>query len=134
MGSYKIRATTDDYDIEEIYGRNYENGMVNFVDFFNVNIFSILQLDEVRVKLGYKQDEPSYYHFLVPRGDLDTCIKALCDHEDLLKMIKFVYHNKVIDVYMEHGNNNFESNDYMAIVDYNEVVEPISSKQPDEQQ
>ncbi|KAD3337182.1 hypothetical protein E3N88_32702 [Mikania micrantha] len=148
MGSYHIQKTTDDYDIGDIYGNDfttlidfldfdydgktftscyagfypklfsikihhggafselpghtYEDGQVNLVDLLNVNNFSVVQLDEVRVKLGYQVNETSYYHLLVPGGDLDTVI--------------------------------YKTNDYMAIVPYNEVEELTSSKQLEGQQ
>ncbi|KAD3337257.1 hypothetical protein E3N88_32777 [Mikania micrantha] len=86
----------------ELPGHTYEDGQVNLVDLLNVNNFSVVQLDEVRVKLGYQVDETSYYHLLVPGGDLDTVI--------------------------------YKTNDYMAIVPYNEVEELTSSKQLEGQQ
>ncbi|GJS98311.1 retrovirus-related pol polyprotein from transposon TNT 1-94 [Tanacetum coccineum] len=58
--------------------RKYVNGKENIVDASGIEEFSVYEVDSIMKQLGYNETvEPIYYHFLIPRKDLDVGLEAL---------------------------------------------------------
>ncbi|GKD51443.1 hypothetical protein Tco_1280419, partial [Tanacetum coccineum] len=49
-----------------------------------------------------------YYHFKIPDKNLDWGLRALASDDDIIYLSKFVKYNKVIEVYIEHGETTVE--------------------------
>ncbi|GJU76553.1 transposase, MuDR [Tanacetum coccineum] len=46
--------------------RKYVNGLVAYVDWCDIDKFSVHEIHGVMEKLGYVNDDPIYYHYLIP--------------------------------------------------------------------
>ncbi|CAI9266829.1 unnamed protein product [Lactuca saligna] len=47
-----------------------------------------------------------YYHFRIPNGDFQFGLRALGNDQDVINLSKYIAHNKLIEVYTEHGKTN----------------------------
>ncbi|GJR54720.1 hypothetical protein Tco_1405241 [Tanacetum coccineum] len=71
--------------------RKYVNGKENIVDASGIEEFSVYEVDSIMKQLGYNETvEPIYYHFLIPRKDLDVGLEALGNEDDVLNFSKYV--------------------------------------------
>ncbi|GJW93859.1 uncharacterized protein Tco_0173531 [Tanacetum coccineum] len=57
--------------------RKYVNGLVAYVDWCDIDKFSVHEIHGVMEKLGYVNDDPIYYHYLIPGTNLDMGLRAL---------------------------------------------------------
>ncbi|GJV82967.1 hypothetical protein Tco_1522865 [Tanacetum coccineum] len=62
---------------KELEKRKYVNGLVAYVDGFDIDKFSVHKLNDVMVELGYVNDDPIYYHCMIPGIDLEIGLRAL---------------------------------------------------------
>ncbi|GJV81852.1 hypothetical protein Tco_1517722 [Tanacetum coccineum] len=63
--------------------------------------FSVHDLNEVMVELGYvNNDDPIYYHYMIPGTDLEIGLRALGNDLDVLGLAKYIKDNKLIMVYL----------------------------------
>ena len=83
-------------------GRQYERGKTHIVDLVDTGTFSVLELEDMMNEIGYKNPQPTYYHFLIPGKDLDYGLHALGSDMDVIEMLKFVGECKVFEIYTEH--------------------------------
>ncbi|KAL4577828.1 hypothetical protein LXL04_013942 [Taraxacum kok-saghyz] len=83
--------------------RTYIDGKVDYVNFIDMDEFSVHELDYMMQQLGYKVPPVINYHFQIPNGDFDFGLRALGNDLDVLTLAKFIEDNKVIHVYTEHG-------------------------------
>ncbi|CAI9302520.1 unnamed protein product [Lactuca saligna] len=58
------------------------------------------------LELGYSVPPVIYYHFRIPREDLDFGLRALGNDNDVLNLAQYIGDNKVIEVYTKHGQTN----------------------------
>ncbi|CAI9269817.1 unnamed protein product [Lactuca saligna] len=93
----------------------YTRGEVRYIDYVDINEFSIHELDAIMLDLGYPNplrieltDESLviYYHFRIPNGDFQFGLRALGNDQDVINLSKFIQNNKLIEVYTEHGKTN----------------------------
>ncbi|GJT19244.1 hypothetical protein Tco_0877950 [Tanacetum coccineum] len=64
--------------------RKYVNGLVAYVDWCDIDKFSVHELNGVMEKLGYVNDDPIYYHYMIPGTDLQMGLRALGNDLDVL--------------------------------------------------
>ncbi|CAI9277442.1 unnamed protein product [Lactuca saligna] len=67
------------------------------------------------IDLGYPDPQNSefanespviYYHFRIPSDDFQFGHRALGNDQDVINLSKYIAHNKLIEVYTEHGKTN----------------------------
>ncbi|GKA67488.1 hypothetical protein Tco_0767405 [Tanacetum coccineum] len=63
--------------------RKYVNGLVAYVDWCDIDKFSVHEIHGVMEKLGYVNDDPIYYHYLIPGTNLDMGLRALGNDLDV---------------------------------------------------
>ncbi|CAI9266137.1 unnamed protein product [Lactuca saligna] len=93
----------------------YIGGEVRYVDYLDIDEFSVHELDAIMLDLGYPDPRNSefadespviYYHFRIPNGDFQFGLRALGNDQDVINLSKYIAHNKLIEVYTEHGKTN----------------------------
>jgi len=83
--------------------RRYVNGLVAYVDGFDMDEFSVHELNDVMDALGYvNEEEVIYYHYLIPGTDLEFGLRALGNDVDVQGLARYTKDNKLIKVYCEH--------------------------------
>ncbi|GJV85353.1 hypothetical protein Tco_1525251 [Tanacetum coccineum] len=55
-----------------------------YVDWCDIDKFSVHELNGVMKKLGYVNDDPIYYHYMIPETDLQMGLRALGNDLDVL--------------------------------------------------
>jgi hypothetical protein len=110
-------------------GRLYVNGSTDFIDLIDIDKFSVHELDEILEILGYPAEDIRYYHYLVPKADLDVGLRALGNDEDVRAFSTFVWVHKLMNVYIEHHittvQTYFSSSPSKVIIeDINDEDEP----------
>ncbi|XP_052625000.1 uncharacterized protein LOC111916210 [Lactuca sativa] len=69
-------------------GRKYVDGVVAYVDYVDIDLFSVHELDDMVRELGYKTEQTLYYHFCIPEYPLDYGLMPLGNDQDVLKMLE----------------------------------------------
>ena len=81
--------------------------------------------------LKYDPRDIMFYHFKIPNNSLDWGLRALAGDDDVNNLGQYVKDNKVIDVFIEHGETTVESyympkfNQPAQIVELTENVEVV---------
>ncbi|GJS59843.1 RNA-directed DNA polymerase, eukaryota [Tanacetum coccineum] len=75
---------------KELEKRKYVNGLVAYVDGFDIDKFYVHELNDVMVELGYVNDDPIYYHYMIPGTDLEIGLRALGNDLDVLGLANSV--------------------------------------------
>ena len=68
-------------------GRKYVNGRFSFVDNIDVDLFSVIELNEMILMLGYEGDRIMYYQYLIPDLDLDHGLRALGSDQMFMNLV-----------------------------------------------
>ena len=89
--------------------RKYFGGKVQYVDLLDIECFNVDILHSVVKMLKYDPREIMYYHFKIPNKTLDWGLRALACDDDVNNLAQYVKDNKVIDVFIEHGETTVES-------------------------
>nr|KAJ0195185.1 hypothetical protein LSAT_V11C700386280 [Lactuca sativa] len=84
-------------------GRRYVLGKVNYVDFIDIDKFSVHELDVIFEELGYGRQDCIYYQYCIPGIDLDYGLLPLGNDQDVIRLSTYVGKNKEIRFYSEHG-------------------------------
>ncbi|GKD95908.1 hypothetical protein Tco_1379805 [Tanacetum coccineum] len=85
-------------------GRMYVSGRVDIFDMVDIDLFAVVVLNMMVLKLGYTCNfEPMYYNYLRPLTSLDEGLYALACEEDVRCLATLVRSFKLIEVYIEHG-------------------------------
>nr|GEY59443.1 cytochrome P450 CYP82D47-like [Tanacetum cinerariifolium] len=64
--------------LKELDKKKYVNDLVAYVDGLDIDKFFVHELNEVMMELGYvNNDDPIYYHYMIPGTDLEICLRAL---------------------------------------------------------
>ncbi|CAI9288715.1 unnamed protein product [Lactuca saligna] len=110
-------------------GRRYVGGSIDYVDYVDMDVFSVHELDDMMKEIGYINGEPIYYHFLIPDIEIDYGLLPLGNDSDVLLLSKHVANHKEIMVYPEHGTTRLHTY-FMSPnkVVLEEINEPISSE------
>ncbi|GJY23876.1 mutator type transposase [Tanacetum coccineum] len=89
--------------------RRYFGGKVQYIDLLDIEQFTITIIHSIVKMLKYDTRDIMYYHFKIPDKNLDWGLRALASDDDIVYLSKFVKDNKVIEVYIEHGETTVES-------------------------
>ncbi|GJU31659.1 hypothetical protein Tco_1175248 [Tanacetum coccineum] len=85
-------------------GRVYVSGHVGIFDMVYIDLFTVVALNMMVVKLGYTcESEPLFYNYLRPLSRLDEGLYALVYEEDVRFLATIVRSFKLIEIYIEHG-------------------------------
>nr|GEV80173.1 hypothetical protein [Tanacetum cinerariifolium] len=96
--------------LESTYGRMYVNGRVDIFDMVDIDLFTVVALNMMVLKLGYiGKSELMLYNYLKPLTSLDEGLYALACEEDVRCMGTLVRSFKLIEVYIEHGVTALDS-------------------------
>ncbi|GJW28096.1 mutator type transposase [Tanacetum coccineum] len=74
----------------------------------DVDLFSIVDLNDMLEILGYKKRSGIYYHYKIPDSNLDFGLKELRNDQDVLNLISQTTNHKLIEIYCEHENTDLE--------------------------
>ena len=85
------------------------NGSFNYIDQVDVDLFSVIELNDMVKKIGYKKRNLMYYHFKIPNSNLDYGLQALGNDQDVLNLLKYTDKYKLIEVYIEHDSTDLET-------------------------
>ncbi|GKA78772.1 hypothetical protein Tco_0785309 [Tanacetum coccineum] len=78
---------------KELEKSKYVNGLVAYVDGFDIDKYSVHELNDVMVELGYvNNDDPIYYHYMILGTDLEIGLRALGNDLDVLGLAKVDVH------------------------------------------
>ncbi|GJV72365.1 hypothetical protein Tco_1492360 [Tanacetum coccineum] len=86
--------------------RKYKDGTFNFFDQVDVDLFSIVDLNDMLEMLGYKNRSSIHYHYKMPDSNLDVGLKELRNDQDVLNLINHTAKHKLIEIYCEHENTD----------------------------
>ncbi|GJX94638.1 hypothetical protein Tco_0349224 [Tanacetum coccineum] len=89
--------------------RKYFGGKVQYVDLLDIEWFTIDIIHNIVKMLKYDPRDIMFYHFNIPNKTLDWGLRALASDDDVVNLSQYVKDNKVIDVYIEHGETTVES-------------------------
>ncbi|KAL4568011.1 hypothetical protein LXL04_023611 [Taraxacum kok-saghyz] len=81
-------------------GRKYIDGTVSYID---IDLFSVHELNDMVIKLGYQKEQFLYYHYCIPDQPLDFRLMTLGNDSCVLKLIMHVPKFRKINVYIESG-------------------------------
>ncbi|GKC02822.1 hypothetical protein Tco_0994432 [Tanacetum coccineum] len=91
-------------------GRMYVSGRVDIFDMVDIDLFTVVALNTMVLKLGYTcKSEPMFYNYLRPLTSLDEGLYALDCEEDVRCLATLVRSFKLIEVYIEHGVTALDS-------------------------
>ncbi|GJU09402.1 hypothetical protein Tco_1131798 [Tanacetum coccineum] len=108
-------------------GRMYVNGRVDIFDMVDINLFTVVALNMMVLKLGYTgKSEPVFYNYLRPLTSLDKRLYALACEEDVHFMATLVRSFKLIEVYIEHGVTALDS--YLRAPQFRATLEEINDE------
>ena len=86
------------------------NGDICFFDCIDVDEFSVIELSDMMLKLGYSSHVKMFYHFKKPGCDLDTGLHNLVNDYDALALSEYVrLGHRVIEVYVEHHKSTLDT-------------------------
>ena len=89
--------------------RRYFGGKVQYIDLLDIEQFTIDIIHSIVKMLKYDPREIMYYHFKIPDKNLDWGLRALACDDDIVNLAQYVKDNKVIEVFIEHGETTVES-------------------------
>ncbi|GKA38869.1 hypothetical protein Tco_0731420 [Tanacetum coccineum] len=108
-------------------GRMYVSGRVDIFDMVDIDLFTVVALNMMVLKLGYTgESEPMFYNYLRPLTSLDEGLYALACEEDVRCRATLVRSFKLIEVYIEHGVTVLDS--YLGAPWFRETLEDITDE------
>ncbi|GJY74585.1 hypothetical protein Tco_0479016 [Tanacetum coccineum] len=105
----------------------YVSGRVDIFDMVHINLFTVVALNTMVLKLGYTgKFEPMFYNYLRPLTSLDEGLYALACEEDVRCLATLVRSFKLIGVYIEHGVTALDS--YLRAPQFRATLEEITNE------
>ncbi|GJW59136.1 hypothetical protein Tco_0105867 [Tanacetum coccineum] len=105
----------------------YVSGRVDIFDMVDIDLFTVVALNMMVLKLGYTgKSEPMYYNYLIPLSSLDEGLYALAYEEDVCCLATLVRSFKLIKVYIEHGVIALDS--YLMASRFRATLEEITDE------
>nr|GEZ51656.1 hypothetical protein [Tanacetum cinerariifolium] len=105
-------------------GRMYVNGRVDIFDKIDIDLFIVVALNIMVLKLGYTgESDPMFYNYLRPLTSLDVGLYALACEENVRSLATLVRSFKLIEVYIEHGVTILDS--YLRAPRFRATLEDI---------
>ncbi|CAI9259871.1 unnamed protein product [Lactuca saligna] len=111
-------------------GISYNEGKLDHIDLVDMDEFSVHELDEVMLKLGYDVPPVIYYHYQLPNGDLEFGLRALGNDIDVLSLAQYIEHHKIIKVYTEHNETKLLTYFMSPRVKPRVIIEEIADDVP----
>ncbi|GKB95220.1 hypothetical protein Tco_0981357 [Tanacetum coccineum] len=107
--------------------RMYVSGHVDIFDMVDINLFTVVALNMMVLKLGYiGESEPMFCNYLRPLTSLDEGLYALACEEDVRCMATLVMSFKLIEAYIEHGVTILDS--YLRAPRFRATLEDITDE------
>ncbi|GJT65080.1 heat stress transcription factor B-4-like protein [Tanacetum coccineum] len=107
--------------------RMYVSGRVDIFDMVDIDLFNVVALNMMVLKLGYTgESEPMFYNYLRPLTSLDEGLYALACEEDVRCLATLVRSFKLIEVYIEHGVTVLDS--YLRAPRFRATLEDITDE------
>ncbi|GJY69603.1 hypothetical protein Tco_0472585 [Tanacetum coccineum] len=88
----------------------YANGLVTYVDGFDIDEFLVHELNDVMKELGYINDDPIYYHYMIPGTDLDIGLRALGNDLDVQEAVLLLKSFTVLVSFPTHPKKGVNKN------------------------
>ncbi|GKE12101.1 hypothetical protein Tco_1415652, partial [Tanacetum coccineum] len=111
-------------------GRMYVSGRVDIFDMVDIDLFIVVALNMMVLKLGYTgESEPMFYNYLRPLTSLDEGLYALACEEDVHCLATLIRSFKLIEVYIEHGVTILDS--YLKAPRFRATLEDITNEPAD---
>nr|GEU76288.1 hypothetical protein [Tanacetum cinerariifolium] len=108
-------------------GRMYVSGRVDIFDMVDMDLFTVVALNMMVLKLGYTSEpEPMFYNYLRLLTSLDVGPYALACEEDVRCLATLVRSFKLIEVYIEHGVTVLDS--YLRSPRFRAILEDITNE------
>nr|GEX69224.1 hypothetical protein [Tanacetum cinerariifolium] len=108
-------------------GRLYVSGHQDIFDMVGIDLFTVVALNMMVVKLGYtSESEPLFYYYLRPLTSQDEGLYALAYEEDARCLATLFRSFKLIDVYIEHGVMDLDC--YIRPTRFRGIIEYISDE------
>nr|GEW51542.1 hypothetical protein [Tanacetum cinerariifolium]GEW93216.1 hypothetical protein [Tanacetum cinerariifolium] len=108
-------------------GRIYVSGRVDIFDRVAIDLFTVVALNMMVLKLGYTGElEPMFYNYLRPFTSLDEGLYALACEEVVRCLDTLVRSFKLIEVYIEHGVSILGS--YLRAPRFRTTLEDITNE------
>ncbi|GKB89481.1 hypothetical protein Tco_0961753, partial [Tanacetum coccineum] len=105
----------------------YVNGRVDIFDMVDIDLFTIVALNMMVLKLGYTgESEPMFYNYLRPLTSLDEGLYDFVCEEDVRFLSTLVRSFKLIEVYIEHGVTVLDS--YLRAPRFRATLEDITDE------
>ncbi|CAI9273299.1 unnamed protein product [Lactuca saligna] len=71
-----------------VSGRSYIDGLVDHFDFVDMDVFSVHELDDMMVVLGYNDGGIMFYHFMIPETDLECGLLPLGTDQEVIQLAR----------------------------------------------
>nr|GEW79529.1 hypothetical protein [Tanacetum cinerariifolium] len=108
-------------------GRMYVSGRVDILDMVDIDLFTVVALNMMVLKLGYTSKyEPMFYNYLKPLTSLDEGLYVLACEEDVCCLGTLVRSFKLIEVYIQHGVTALDS--YLRAPRFRATLEEITDE------
>ncbi|GJW73940.1 PAZ domain-containing protein [Tanacetum coccineum] len=108
-------------------GRMYVSGRVDIFDMVDIDLFTVVALNMMVLKLGYTgESELMFYNYLRPLTSLDEGLYVLACEEDVRCLATLVRSFKLIEVYIEHGVTVLDS--YLRAPRFRATLEDITDE------
>ncbi|GKA33779.1 hypothetical protein Tco_0720208 [Tanacetum coccineum] len=105
----------------------YVSGRVDIFDMVDIDLFTIVALNMMVLKLGYTgESEPMFYNYLRPLTSLDKGLYDLACEEDVRCLATIVRSFKLIEFYIEHGVTVLDS--YLRAPRFRATLEDITDE------
>nr|GFB73693.1 hypothetical protein [Tanacetum cinerariifolium] len=105
----------------------YINGHVDIFDMVDIDLFTVIAMNMMVVKLGYiGESEPLFYNYLRPLTSLDEGLYALAYEEDVCCLATLVKSFKLVEAYIEHGVTDLDS--FIRPPQFRETIEDITDE------
>nr|GEU31496.1 hypothetical protein [Tanacetum cinerariifolium] len=105
----------------------YVSGRVDILDIVDIDLFTVLVLNMMVLKLGYTgKSEPMFYNYLRPLTSLDEGLYDLAYEKDVHCLVTLVRSFNLIEVYIKHGVTALDS--YLRAPRFRETIEEITDE------
>ncbi|GKC62149.1 hypothetical protein Tco_1089747, partial [Tanacetum coccineum] len=105
-------------------GRMYVSGRVDIFDMVDIDLFTVVALNMMVLKLGYtSESKPIFYNYLRQLTSLEEELYVLAWEKDVRCLATLVRSFKLVEVYIEHGVTALDS--YLRAPRFRATLEDI---------
>ena len=80
--------------------QRYQDGKVAHFDYVDTDVFSVHDLDDMLIDLGFQKINPLCYRYCIPDHTLDTGLRPLSNDVDLRQFVSYVPTHRELVVYI----------------------------------